>query len=85
MSFFEQLQARLDEQHSWPGPYLFKFVVPEPQRQNLLGLMPTGLLEERWSKNGRYVSLSLKTQMPHSQAVIEVYKRVQGVEGLISL
>ncbi len=85
MEFYDQLKERLNTHHTWPGSYLFKFVVPEMKREELLGLIPTGLRQERWSKNGRYVALSIKTHMPDADAVIAVYQRVTVVEGLVSL
>ncbi len=85
MDFYTKLKERLESEHNWPGPYLFKFVVPEAQRSQLLGLIPTGLVQERWSSNKRYVSVSIKTQMTDADSVIEVYKRITVVEGVLSL
>ena len=85
MDFYDKLKERLQSEHSWPGPYLFKFVVPEQQRSQLHGLIPTGLVQERWSSNKRYVSVSIKTQMADPDAVVAFYKRVTTVEGVISL
>jgi hypothetical protein len=85
VDFYSKLKERLESEHSWPGPYLFKFVVPETQRQVLLGLMPVGLVQERWSSNRRYVSVSVKTQLASADEVIAVYQRVTSVEGVLSL
>jgi hypothetical protein len=85
MGSFDQLKAKLDAVHVWPSSYLFKFVVPHEQKGALLTLMPIGLIQERWSKNGRYVSVSLTTLMQSSDEVVAVYQRASAITGIIAL
>lgn len=83
--FFDKLKVHLDAVHSWPSSYLFKFVIPEQRKSELMALMPTGLVQEKWSKNRNYVSVTLKTRMNSSDEVIHVYERAAQIEGLIAL
>ena len=83
--FFANLKIQLDQAHSWPCIYLFKFIVPSEQQQSLLPLLPPGEIEDRSSKNGKYISLSLKAKVENASQVIEVYQRVAVVPGIISL
>ena len=85
MSFYEQLKSRLDTVHSWPSNYQFKFIVPQHKKAELLGILPTGLIEEKLSRTGRYISISLKTRIEASDDIIAVYQRAQLIEGIVSL
>ncbi len=83
--FFDNLKIHLDAVHKWPAAYLFKFVIPEQRKAELMAIIPTGLVQEKWSKNGNYVSVSLKTRMNSSDEVIHVYERASHIQGLIAL
>jgi putative lipoic acid-binding regulatory protein len=41
--------------------------------------------KEKASKNGNYTSVTLQMMMPSSQAVIDVYKKISEIEGIVSL
>jgi hypothetical protein len=85
MKNYEDLKAKLDEVHQWPDTYLFKFVVPENKKGELLDLVPSGVIQERWSKNQKYVSISLSTVMENSDDVIALYQKAAQIEGIVSL
>lgn len=85
VEFFEQLKTSLDKTHSWPTLYLFKFIVPCERRSDLLPLLPLGQIEERESRNGKYVSISIHAVMSDADAVIDVYQRVAKIPGVLSL
>ncbi|GHM99226.1 DUF493 domain-containing protein [Cytophagales bacterium WSM2-2] len=81
----ESLREKLDQHYSWPSLYTFKFVVPQGKEDEVKKLFPAHESSERKSKNGNYVSLTFHMMMPGSQAVIDVYEMVSGVEGIIAL
>lgn len=83
--FFEKLKVHLDAVHTWPSSYLFKFVIPEERKAELMAIMPTGLVQEKWSKNKNYVSVTLKTRMNSSDDVILVYEKASHIKGIIAL
>ncbi len=85
MDAYGSFKNRLDEIHTWPGSYLFKFVVPEHKKGELLSLMPTGLVQERSSTNQKYVSISLNAMMESSDQVVAIYKQVAKIEGVVTL
>ncbi len=85
MSFYEQLKIRLDSVHSWPSLYLFKFIVPLAKKDQLLEVLPTGLIEQKLSRTGKYISISLKAKMQGSDDIIVVYQKAGAIEGIVSL
>ncbi len=82
---FDKLKALLDEKYEWPAQYKFKFIVPHKSSDSLLEVLDTENLEKRPSKSGKYVSYTSLQTVKSSNHVIEIYKSVAHVEGLISL
>lgn len=87
--FYSRLKAQLAESTSWPSNYLYKFIVPTDtakieQIQNIFD--NTGaVIESKKSKKGKYTSVSITVNLKNPDAVIEKYKEVGKVEGVISL
>jgi putative lipoic acid-binding regulatory protein len=90
----EQFYVRLKEElekttTKWPAEYLYKFIVPADEEKvafiektfNNLG----AVIKTNKSKNGNYSSVSINVMMPSADAIIEKYKEVSSVEGIISL
>lgn len=78
-------KEKLENQHQFPGYYLFKFVVPASQKQRLLELMPEGKTSFKESSGKSYVSVTVEAFMESSLDVIDVYEKASKVEGVISL
>jgi hypothetical protein len=85
MSFYDELKARLDEVHTWPSLYLFKFIVPIAKKDELLAILPMGLLEQKLSRTGKYIALSLKVMVKNTEEIIALYQRAETIEGIVSL
>ena len=85
---FEKLKQRLDEVHDWPSVYMFKFIM-EPKEDiiaRLEELFPEEAeIQRRYSKGGKYVSLSIKEVMVSSEEVLNRYKKASEIEGVIML
>ncbi len=81
----KSLKSKLDEHYSWPSLYKFKFIVPVNSQSHLIELLPDGDLSIKKSRNGKYSSISLKRNITSSMEVIDIYRKVRGVENLISL
>lgn len=87
--FFERLKTELDNSNEWPAEYLFKFIVPTDQTKidtvenafNGLG----AVVKTTKSKNDKYTSISIDVQMESAQQIIDKYKEVYTIEGIISL
>lgn len=89
MSEFElrlsQLKLVLDETVKFPSEYLFKFIVPADQLQEILQIMKGMEIEQKASSNGKYVSVSGKMIMSKSEDIIGMYQRASVIKGIISL
>jgi len=89
----EEFYARLKEQligsSSWPSNYLYKFIVlsDEQKIKEIHKIFDnTGaVIESKKSKNGKYTSISITVNLKNPDAVIEKYKKVGAIEGVISL
>ncbi len=88
-AFYARLKAQLEESTEWPADYLFKFIVPtEPEKIEQINDIfndQGAVIKTRKSKNGTYTSISVMVQLENADAVIEKYKEVATVEGVISL
>ena len=87
--FYRKLKTQLEETSSWPSNYLYKFIVPtEGERITQINKIfdNTGaVIESKQSKKGKYTSLSITVNLKNADAVIEKYKEVGKVKGVISL
>lgn len=88
-AFYARLKQQLQDDTSWPTPYMFKFIVPaslekiaeiEAVFNNMDAIMNT-----RDSSKGTYTSVSIRVTMESPDAVVDKYLEVSKVEGVISL
>ena len=79
------MKSLLEDQHDFPCTYTFKFVVPADKIETLENLVKEGSQSKRPSSSGKYISLTIVMEVSSSDHVIEVYERVQVIDGLISL
>ncbi len=87
--FYLRLKEELLKSNSWPADYLYKFIVPTDQdkiTQIQLIFDNTGaVIDSKQSSKGKYTSLSIMVNLANPDEVIEKYKEVGLVEGVISL
>lgn len=87
--FYIKLKSQLEDTSTWPSIYLYKFIVPtDAEKINQIEKIfdNTGaVIESKKSKKGKYTSLSVTVNLKNADAVIEKYKEVGEVEGVISL
>jgi hypothetical protein len=87
--FYIRLQEQLTGDTTWPAAYLYKFILPgNAQKIAQIEAVFNGTnaqINTRDSRKGTYTSLSIKVMMASPEAVIEKYKQVSRVEGVISL
>lgn len=84
---FDKLKAQL-EQEEWPNVYLFKFIVPnDPEHiarvNSLFG--PEAEIQSQPSRNGNFVSISIKEMMLDVDSIIAIYEESSKIKGLIAL
>jgi uncharacterized protein len=87
--FYTRLTQQLQDDTAWPSPYLYKFIVPASlekiaEIEAVFNHM-NAEIQTRDSSKGNYTSVSIKVTMVSPEAVVEKYKEVSKVEGVISL
>ena len=87
--FYLRLKEELLKSNSWPADYLYKFIVPSDRDKitQIEGIFNnTGaVIESKQSSKGKYTSLSIMVNLANPDEVVEKYKEVGRVEGVISL
>lgn len=85
MSDIDSFKEKLENEYSFPALYMFKFIVPKTQVDKVAILFEKHDYQTRPSKKGTYVSMTAQMMMESSDKIIEVYKRANSIEGIISL
>ncbi len=87
--FYERLKKQLEDDTTWPAPYLFKFIVPASLEKiaEIRAIFDGSAadINTRDSTKGTYTSVSIKVTMESPDAVVEKYLEVSNIEGVISL
>ena len=87
--FYKKLEASLNETTTFPTKYMFKFIIPTDKDKSVaietifdnLG----AVIDSKPSKTGKYTSLTILVNMNSAEDIIQKYKEVSKVEGVISL
>lgn len=87
--FYIRLKEELNNSTLWPSEYLFKFIVPSEKHKietvesafNNMGAVIT----TQPSKTGKYTGISINVKMKNADTVIEKYKELSSIEGIVSL
>lgn len=87
--FYDKLKLRLEETTTFPTNYMFKFIIPTDkdkfeQIDNMFNKLGA-VIRSKTSKNEKFTSLTILVDMNTSDEIIEKYKEVGTVEGVISL
>jgi len=87
--FYDKLKIQLEETSSWPSIYLYKFIVPSDNKKvaeiEKVFDETDAVFTTRESSKGKYSGVSIRVTMSSPDQVIEKYKEVSRVEGVISL
>jgi uncharacterized protein len=78
-------REKLDNHHNWPSLYTFKFIAPKSKEGEVRALFRMHEVVVRPSSKGNYVSLTIQMMASSSDDVINKYKEVYLLEGIISL
>lgn len=88
-AFYKKLKKSLKKDTTWPAKYLYKFIVPASLEKiaeiEAIFSSTNAEISTRDSSKGTYTSLSITVILKSPDAVIEKYKKVSKVEGVISL
>lgn len=80
-----EFKKKLEEIHNFPSLYMFKFIVTEDKKEEVKSLFPLNDVSYKPSSKGKYISVTAQVMVQSSDHVIEVYKKAQGIEGIIAL
>lgn len=86
--FYISLKQKLEGQHNFPAPYLFKFIIPADNHRLALVEALFGAeaqVTTRQSKTNKFISISAKEVMIDAESIIAVYKKAEKIEGIVSL
>ncbi len=87
--FYSRLKEELLQNTAWPSDYLYKFIIPtDTDKVNRIHEIfdNTGaVIESKQSRKGKYTSISVTVHLENPDKVIEKYKEVGKIEGVISL
>jgi putative lipoic acid-binding regulatory protein len=80
-----RFKETLDEHHSFPCAYVFKFIVPLAKFAEVVELLKGFKFTTRESRTGKYISFTAELHMESSESVISIYRAAASIEGLIAL
>ena len=84
----DKLRKQLEDYHTWPSVFMFKFVVPSDEEKikqlhTIFG--ESAEYRQRLSKNGNYTSVTIREMVMNTDQVFERYTASSAIEGVISL
>ena len=85
---FEKLRGLLNEDNNWPRVYMFKFIIPADNHKIALvesKFSDEAIITHKASSTGKFFSITVKEAMLNADSIIEKYKEMKGIEGLIAL
>lgn len=87
--FYTKFKQKLEEEHTFPCNYMFKFIVPA-DKEKIATLQKIfdgsdATVSTRDSKNGKYTSVTIQTKVHDANDVIIYYRQVAEVDGVVML
>jgi len=87
--FYTNLKVQLEDTTKFPAEYMYKFIVPSDGNQveevHRIFDNKGAVIKTKKSKTGKYISLSIVLIIESADKVIEYYKKVGEIKGIISL
>ena len=88
-SFYDRFHQQLLDSNSWPGVYVFKFIIPssETNKSTLLKLFENDkvTVNVRSSSNGKYTSISIAGKFGNPEIIIKKHKQAAKIPNIIQL
>lgn len=85
---YDKLRELLNKENNWPMVYMFKFIIPADNQKIALiesKFSDEAVISHKDSSNGKYFSITVKEVMLSADAIIDKYKEMKNIEGLITL
>ncbi|WP_027376355.1 DUF493 domain-containing protein [Kaistella palustris] len=87
--FYASLKEKLEATHDFPEDYLYKFIITneESKHTEIYRVFDNikFTLTTRDSKNGKYTSININAFVMDADQVIQIYKEVGKISGVIML
>lgn len=86
--FYASLKTKLEDVHSYPTMYMFKFIVPSlsDKVEQVIALFgKEANITNRQSSKGKFTSVTVKVVMLSSDEIIKKYQEVGKIKGVIML
>lgn len=81
----EKFKELLDEKHSFPCSYKFKFIVKSELLSNVTEKFEKDELAFNYSSNKKYCSVTVDKVVSSSSEIIKIYEGLSKIKGIISL
>lgn len=81
----QKFRDLLDESYQWPDYYEFKFIVKSEDKSLILEKLDGFTIHENPSKQGNYTSISARKLISSTEEIIETYRNVGSIKGVICL
>ena len=84
----ERMRAQLNETHTWPSEFMFKFIVPKGNENEAALTAIFGLRSKfklRDSKTGKYRSFTILDKVETADEVFSRYEAAAKIPGIISM
>lgn len=85
---FKNLYEKLSKDKNWPQVYMFKFIITAENKKIALieaKFSDEAVVHQKESSGGKYMSITVKEVMLSPEAVIEKYREISQIEGVMSL
>lgn len=85
---FKSLYEKLLKDTNWPQVYMFKFIITADNKKIALvqaKFSDEAIIAQKESSGGKYICITVKEVMLNAEGVIEKYKDIATIEGVMSL
>ena len=82
---WDRLRGQLEQGHSFPCSYVFKFIVSRPRAAEWTGLLDHANTVSRASRYGNYVAVTLEREVACAEEVVMIYQKAAAVPGIMAL
>jgi putative lipoic acid-binding regulatory protein len=84
---YANFKEKLESVQTFPGIYAFKFILTggEAILTELRVVLPEDQFIETPSKTGKYIAVTVKKWMQDVDAVVDIYKKVGEIKGIMML
>ena len=85
---YDKLRELLNKEDNWPILYMFKFIIPADNRKIALvesKFSDEATVTQKESSTGKYISITVKEVMLSADSIIEQYKEMEDIEGLMAI